>query len=320
MLYIEKNKTKLSRRKDIKSIIQTIIDQRYLYIMSLPLVIWCIIFKYLPIWGWTMAFQRFQPGKSFFNQQWVGLANFFELFTDKRFYMVLRNTFAMGILGLSFGFMASIAFALLINEIRGTAFKRSIQTISYLPHFVSWIVVASIVTKLLSSTGIVNMILINLHVTDKAVQFTANPDLFWWIVTVSDVWKEMGWNSIIFISVVVSINPELYEAAIADGAGRFRRIWHVTLPGIRSTVIIVLMMSIGWLIQIGFEKQMLLGNPMVKDMSEVLDLYVLKYALKVGRYSFGTAIGVFKSAVSIILLIFANRLAKAAGEEGIFYK
>jgi len=292
-------------------------EQKWLLLMSVPFVLWIFVFNYVPVWGWTMAFQNFRPGRAFADQEWVGLSHFAELFADERFYMVLRNTLGMSLLSLLVGYTVPIAFALLLNEMRGKVFKRSIQTIAYLPHFVSWVIVAGLVTKMLSVEGIVNELLMLLHLTDEPIQFMAKEHWFWGVVTMSDMWKETGWNSIIFLAAIVGIDPELHEAATMDGAGRFRRMWHITLPGIRPTIMVMLILSIGWLTSIGFEKQYLLGNPIVSDYSEVLDLYVLNYGIKVGRYSYGTAIGIFNSVVSIVLLLISNGIFKRMTKESV---
>jgi len=297
---------------------KTLYEQRYLLMMSVPFVIWVLIFKYIPIWGWTMAFQNFRPGRSFFEQQWVGFKHFIDLFQDPMFYQVMRNTLAMSFLGLIFGFTLPIIFALLLNEVRHIAFKRTIQTVSYLPHFVSWVIVASLFTEMLAvDGGVINNILLSLNIIDKPVQFLAKGEWFWGILTAVDVWKELGWNSIIYLAAITAIDPSLYEAAIVDGAGRFKQMWHVTLPGIKSTILVILIMNIGWLISIGFEKQFLLGNNLVKDYSDVLDLYILNYGIGLARYSYGTAIGIFKSVVSILLVFLANLFARKSGEGNI---
>lgn len=296
----------------------TMLQQRYLYLMSVPFVIWLIIFNYVPLWGWLIAFQNYKPGKSILDQKWVGLRTFIELFSDERFYHVLRNTMAMSVMGLIVGFTVPIIFALLLNELRGGLFKRSIQTISYLPHFVSWVVVAGLITKMLSvDGGAVNQLLMLLHLIDKPIQFMAKGEWFWGIVTLSDMWKETGWNSIIFLAAMAGIDPEQYEAATVDGAGRFRRMWNITLPGIRPTFMVLFILSIGNLISIGFEKQFLLGNPLVSDYSEVLDLYALNYGIGLSRYSYGTAIGIFNSVISIILVFTANGIYKRVTKETI---
>lgn len=298
---------------------RTFVKQRYLYLMSLPFVAWVFVFSYIPIWGWTTAFQKFRPSRTFWEQEWVGLLYFRELLADERFYMVMRNTLAMSIMGLVIGFTVPIFFAVLLNEIKGQKFKRSLQTISYLPHFVSWVVVAGLVYKMLSTdNGVVNDLLVWLRVIDEPIQFMAKETWFWSIVTLSDLWKEMGWNSIIFLAAIAGIDQELYDASKVDGASRFRQIWHITIPGIRGVIIVLLILSIGHLIQIGFEKQFLLGNPLVINYSEVLDLYALNYGLSLSRFSFGTAVGIFNSFVSIILLISANALFKRYSKESVY--
>ncbi|KMK75223.1 ABC transporter permease [Alkalihalobacillus pseudalcaliphilus] len=297
--------------KKKKNFWKTMKKQKILYFMSIPVVIYVFIFNYLPVWGWTMAFQNFRPGRAFFEQEWVGFAHFIELFNDPHFFLVLRNTLAMSVLLLIAGFTIPIIFAVLLNELRDSIFKRSVQTISYLPHFVSWVVVAGIVTKVLSTDGgIVNELLMGLNLIDNPIQFMAKGEWFWYILTASDVWKQMGWNSIIFLAAMAGVDPQLYEAARVDGAGRFRRIWHITLPGIRPTILVILILSIGNLISIGFERQLLLGNSMVREYSEVLELYALNYGIGMGRYSYGTAISIFNSLVSIFLLLVANGVFK----------
>lgn len=297
---------------------QTMKQQKYLYAMSVPFVLWVLVFNYLPLWGWTMAFQDFKPARSFWEQEWVGLEHFITLFQDERFYLVLRNTLAMSIMGLLIGFVVPIIFAIFLNEVRVQAFKRTVQTVSYLPHFVSWVVVAGIVTKMLSvDGGVVNELLMTTGLVSEPVQFMTKGEWFWVIVTLSDLWKEMGWNSIIFLAAMAGIDPQLYEAAKVDGASRLRQIWHITLPGIRPTILVVLILSIGHLITIGFEKQFLLGNPTVVDYAEVLDLYALNYGIGLGRFSYGTAIGIFNSLVSIILLFLANGIFKRFANQSV---
>lgn len=293
-------------------------DQRYLILMSFPFVIWLLVFKYIPLFGWVMAFQDYKPAQSIFQQQWVGFKHFQDLFNEPLFYQSLKNTLGMGLLGLVFGTLSAILFALLINEVRFLAFKRITQTISYLPHFVSWVIVANIVITMLSQDGIVNKLLLSLHIIEKPILFMAKPDFFWGIVTAADVWKEMGWNAIIYLAAMAGIDPQLYEAAKVDGASRWKQMWHITLPSIRPVIVVLLILSIGNLINIGFEKQMLLGNNIVADKALVLDLYALNYGIGMFRYSFGTAIGIFKSIISIVLIVIFNNMAKKMGDGGIY--
>ncbi|MCL6591928.1 MAG: ABC transporter permease subunit [Firmicutes bacterium] len=293
---------------------QKLYDQRYLFLMSLPFVFWVILFRYVPIWGWTMAFQDYKPYLSFGEQQWVGLLHFSNVFKDANFYLAMRNTLVMSFLSLATGFTFPIAFALFLNEIRGKIFKRTIQTISYLPHFVSWVIVASMFSKLLGISGGVNQALMALGIIDKPVLWLSKGEYFWGLVTAIDLWKEIGWNSILYLAAMMGIDDELHEAAAIDGAGRFRRMWHITLPGIRPVIGILMIMSIGNLINIGFEKQFLLKTPLTIDYAQVLDLYILHYGIEISQYAWGTAVGIFKSVVSILLLVIANRFIKRFGE------
>lgn len=310
---VKDEELKFSKKKKVG--FKNIIEQKYLIFMSLPFVIWAIIFKYLPLWGWTMAFQDFKPAKTFAEQTWVGFKHFKTFIIDPEFPKLMRNTLGMSLLGIIFGFTVPIIFALLLNELRGNKFKRTVQSVSYLPHFVSWVVTASIVTTLLAAPGgPVNQLLMNMHIISEPIQFLAKPKLFWGIVTISDVWKETGWNAIIYLAAMTGIDPELYDAAKVDGAGRFRRMWNITLPSIKPTIMVLLIMSIGSLINIGFEKQFLLKTPMVMDYANVLDLYALNYGIGMFRYSYGTAIGIFKSVVSIILIFLANKASEKWGE------
>lgn len=297
-----------------KSFLSKIKRQKHLIYMSLPFVLWIIIFCYTPLVGWLMAFQDYTPTKSILNQQYVGLYHFKKLFQDPLFYKAMKNTLGMGILGLIFGFLSSITFALFLNELRFTRMKKLTQTISYLPHFVSWVIVANIVRTSLAPSGIINTILQNMNLIEKPIMFFSDKKYFWWIVTFSDVWKETGWNAIIYLAAMTSIDQSMYEAARVDGATRLQQMWNITLPAIKPIISILLIMSIGNLINIGFEKQMLLGNNVIKDAALVLDKYALDYGIGLFKYSYGTAIGIFKSVVSIILVFTFNRIAKKTGQ------
>nr|WP_245780745.1 ABC transporter permease subunit [Gracilibacillus orientalis] len=286
--------------------------------MSFPFVIWLIIFKYIPVAGWVMAFQDYKPQSGIFDQEWAGLKHFKDLFNEPMFYRALENTLGMGILGLVFGTLSAIVFALLLNEVRFLTLKKWTQTISYLPHFVSWVIVANIVITMLSPEGIINNLLVDTGILDKPLNFMAQPDMFWGVVTAADVWKETGWNAIIYLAAMAGVDPQLYEAAKVDGASRWRQMWHITLPSIRPVIIVLLILNIGNLINIGFEKQMLLGNNIVAEKALVIDLYALDYGIGMFRYSFGTAIGIFKSVISVILILICNGFAKRIGEGRVF--
>ncbi|CAN7669196.1 ABC transporter permease subunit [Paenibacillus sp. LjRoot153] len=295
---------------------KTIKNQKQLMLMSFPIVIYILIFNYVPIWGWLMAFQNYRPALKFSKQQWVGLKHFKFLFQDDTFLTVLRNTLAMSMINLVLSFSTAIILALLLNEIKVRFWKRSIQTISYLPHFLSWIIAAGIVATSLSvDDGIVNQLLMKLHFIKEPVMWLSQGKYFWGIVGLSNVWKEVGWNTIIYLAAITSIDPSLYESAGIDGANRYQKILHVTLPGIKSTFIILLIMNIGHILDAGFEIQYLLGNGLIVDWSQTIDIFVLKYGIAQGNYSLATAAGIFKTVVSIILILIANSTAKRLGEE-----
>ncbi|WP_238655429.1 ABC transporter permease [Paenibacillus piscarius] len=308
---------KKNRKKKKQPITWRLIkSQNQLIWMSVPLMLYIILFAYVPVWGWTMAFQNYRPAKSFFEQEWVGFKQFRFLFTDDNFIRVLRNTVAMGLINLVLGFVTAIVLALLLNEIKKVLWKRTVQTISYLPHFLSWIIVTGIVATSLSiNDGIVNIVLMKLHLIKEPILWLSEGKYFWGIVGASHVWKEVGWNTIIYLAAIASIDPALYEAAEIDGANRYKKMMYVTLPGIKATIVILMIMSIGHLLEAGFEVQYLLGNGLVVDWAETIDIFVLKYGLAQGNYSLATAGGIFKTVVSVTLLLMANGISKRLGEE-----
>lgn len=292
--------------------------QKVLIIWSLVIVAYGIIFCYLPLGGWLMAFQNYKPKDGLLHSAFVGMGKFKQLFSDDTFIRVIRNTLAMGVINLVVTFIAAIVFAILLNEVKSNGGKKSVQTISYLPHFLSWIIVTGILHDALSSSGIVNELLLKLHILDQPLNFFAHPKYFWPIVAFANVWKETGWNAIIYLSAITAIDPSLYEAANMDGAGRWARIRYVTLPGIKPTIMILLLMNVGNVLNAGFEIQYLLGNGLVKSVSETIDIYVLKWGISQNDFSIGTAAGIFKSFVSIVLIVIANQIAKKNGEERLF--
>lgn len=290
-------------------------QQRYLLMMSVPLVVWLIVFKYIPLWGWTMAFQEVKPAtfaKSLFERQWVGFDNFLKAFKDRLFAQTMWNTLGVSFIGIVMGTLVSVTFAVLLNELKFTRFKKLTQTMSYLPHFVSWVIIASIAKNFLGDGGVLDTILntrLKLMSTDSV--------LIWFVIVFIDIWKETGWNAIIYLSAMAGIDSGLYEAAAIDGAGRFRRIWHVTLPGIKPTIVILLIMSVGSVLGVGMERQMLLSNGVVQDHTMVLSWFSYKRGIGSNNYGLGTAIGMFQSLVGLVLLLIANRVAKIVGEDSL---
>ena len=250
---------------------QLVYKQRYLLLMSVPFVVWLIVFKYVPLWGWTMAFQDVRPktfALSVWEREFVGLGNFTKAFTDRLFKQTMLNTIGTSMLGILLGTVMAIVFALMLNEIRFVKFKKATQTISYLPHFVSWVVIASIAKMVLNDGGMLDTLL-----NTKLKLMSTNSPLFWVVVCMINVWKEMGWDAIVYLSAMAGIDQGLYEAAKVDGAGRLKRIWHITLPGIKPTVIVLLIMSVGSTLNVAMERQMLLSNGIVQDHAMVLSWF-----------------------------------------------
>jgi putative aldouronate transport system permease protein len=290
--------------------------QRQLLYMSLPIILYIILFTYVPLWGWTMAFQNFRASRRFMAQEWVGLYWFRFLFEDKQFLQTIRNTIVMSVINTSLGFITAIGFALLLNEVKKILFKRAIQTISYLPHFLSWVIVTGLVSTMLSTdSGAINSLFMALGFIKEPVFWLAEPNYFWGIVGVTYVWKEVGWNTIIYLAAMAGIDPNLYEAADIDGANRYQKMWRITLPCIKPTIIILLIMSVGRILDAGFELQYLLRNGLVMDVSDTIDIYVLIYGLSRNNFSLATAAGMFKNVINIMLIFIANEIAKRAGEE-----
>ncbi|MCI9066847.1 MAG: sugar ABC transporter permease [Lachnospiraceae bacterium] len=292
--------------------------QKVLLIWSAFFVIYGFIFYYLPLGGWIMAFQNYKPKDGMLHSKWIGLDKFKFLFSDASFIRVIRNTLAMGTINLVTSFLMAIIFAILLNEVKNVLGKKMVQTISYLPHFLSWIIVTGILHDALSSTGIVNEVLQKLGIVSSQINFFAHESYFWPIVAFSNLWKETGWNAIIYLAAITAIDPSLYEAASIDGAARWAKIRYITLPGIKPTIMILLLMNVGNVLNAGFEVQYILGNGLVQKVSQTIDIYVLNWGISQNDYSLGTAAGIFKSAVSIFLILLANRMAKRSGEESLF--
>ena len=309
-------------KKKKKTVWHTIAAQKELIIMSVPLLLYKILFSYVPVVGWTMAFQNYKPAvRSFWKQEWVGFDNFVKLFVGlngERFLRDLRNTLGQSFLTIVLGYIGSISLALLLNEVKNIKFKKVVQNITYMPHFLSWVIVAGLVSTMLAiptSGGIINDVLIRLGLIKEPIMFLSEPKYFWWIVACSNLWKEMGWNTIIYLAAMTAIDPTLYEAAVIDGANRYQKMWHITLPGIKSTIVVLLIMNVGHILEAGFEIQYFLGNGLVVEMAEIIDIFVLRYGIQMGNYSLATAAGIFKTVVSIILISMANFIAGRLGEE-----
>lgn len=292
--------------------------QKTLYLMLFPAILFTVIFAYVPIWGIFTSFYDYNPGLGFSGSPFVGLKHFQRFFSEKSVFLILRNTVAISFLNILFGTVFAILFAVLLNELPFVRFKKTVQTVSYLPHFVSFVVVSNIVQTLLATNGPINGLLVSLGVLEKPVVFFTIPEAFWWLVTAMNVWKEMGWSAIIYIAAIAGIDPSLYEAAMVDGAGRLRRIWHITLTGIRPTIVVLLVLAVPDLLNAGFDASYLLGNAMVSNFSEVLDTYIFRVGLQEGQYSYAAAVGLFRQAVGLVLILSANKFSKKVSEYSLF--
>ncbi len=295
---------------------RTLGGQYQLMIMSVPMLLYVLLFNYAPMWGWIIAFQEYKPELGLLGSKWVGMKNFEFLFSKQDFILSIRNTFAMSLINLVFGTVSAILLALLLNEVRNRTFKRSVQTVTYLPHFLSMVIVVGMAQNIFASNGSANDVLLGLGLVKEPVFWLGKGEYFWWLVGVINVWKEVGWGTIIYIAAMTSIDPSLYEAAAIDGAGRFQRILHVTLPGIKSTFMVLLIMNIGHLMEAGFEIQYLMRNGMVQKYSDTIDIMSLLYSFGARpQYGRGVAAGMFKSIVGIVLLLGANKIAQVMDEE-----
>jgi len=301
-------------RKDDKKLTM-VWHQKTLFLMILPIMIYVFIFSFLPLVGWQMSFQFFQPGEEV--QPWVGLQHFNQFFTRGDFQRVMTNTLAMSMINLVLGFTTSIFLALMINEIRLKNTKRIIQTISYLPHFLSWVVAASIIEQFLKGDGILNDLMMSLGIWSEPRRYLADPNSFWMMLGLSNVWKSVGWNTIIYLAAMTAIDPELYESAEIDGAGRFRKMFNITLPGIKSTILVLLIMSIGFALNAGFEAPLLLQNVMTRPTAENIDLNVFFQGIQEQNHSLATAVGMFRTVVAIFLITVANQASKRFAKESL---
>ena len=289
---------------------------RDVYIILLPAVLYYIIFKYIPMFGNILAFQDFSITRGIFASPWVGLANFKDFLSNYKFWQLLRNTLTINVFYLLFSFPMPIILALLLNEVKRSKFKRFVQTATYMPHFISTVVVVSMVLTFLSSEGMINAARTKLGL--EALSFMTTPGYFYPIYTVSGIWQELGWGSIIYISALSSVDPQLYEAAMIDGAGRFKQMLHVTLPCILPTIVILLIMNIGNMLTVGYEKIILLYNPSIYETADVISSYVYRRGLLEGDYSYSAAVGIFNSLINCMLLFVSNWISNKISDYGLF--
>lgn len=292
-------------------------QQKWMILLLLPGLIYFIVFKYAPMFGIVIAFQDFNPYSGFAGSAWVGLKNFHSFFTNPDFFRLLRNTLGISLLSLVLYFPAPIILALLLNEIRCQKFKRIAQTFVYIPHFISWVIVGTLTYQILNINDGIIFNLIE-TVTGRSVDILGSPSCFWGLIVGQDIWKETGYGTIIFLAALTGVDVQLYEAAEVDGAGRWKRMWHITLPAIKGTIIIMLILRVGNMLNTGYEQIYMMQNSLNNSMAEVFDTYVYTRGIKQGLYSYATAAGLFKSVVGMIMVLGANRIAKICGESGLY--
>ncbi|MCM0649352.1 ABC transporter permease subunit [Clostridium swellfunianum] len=310
VMQTSKTNTKRSFKKQWKNIL----NYKYLYIMLIPVLVWYLIFCYVPMYGIIMAFQDFTMSKGFFNSPFVGLKHFVELFSDADFWRAFWNTVIIAIYRLLTQFPIPIVIALLLNEVRHSKFRKSVQTVIYLPHFISWVIVASIFVTFFSPESGILAALFAGHASDLMTK----PEIFRPILILTDLWKEAGFSTVIYVAAMASISTEHYEAAVMDGAGRWSLLWNVTLPGIRSVILIMFILTIGRVLTWGFDQVYNFYNPMVYSTGDILDTYIFRTALGDGKFSYAAAAGLLKSVICTFLLVTSNRVVKAFGEESVY--
>jgi putative aldouronate transport system permease protein len=293
-------------------------NQRYLQIMALLGALWMIIFNYIPMYGIIIAFKNYNLITSFTNAPWAGLEHFRAFFEDEELANIIRNTLGISLIKLLVGFPLPIIFALFLNELRSLRFKKAVQTISYLPHFLSWVILGGILATWLADIGIINKLLLALNLIHEPISYLAEPSYFWTIVISSDIWKELGWSAIIYIAAMAGVSPELYEAATIDGAGRFQKMMYVTLPCIKGTIVILFILTVSGLLNSNFDQILVLKNQLNDSASNVIDIYVYKTGISQGRFSYSTAVGLIKSIIALFLLLMANSVSKRLSQTSLF--
>ncbi|MBQ3080612.1 MAG: sugar ABC transporter permease [Clostridia bacterium] len=290
-----------------------------LYLMLIVPLAWYILFCYKPMVGVLIAFQKFSLVKGMWGSTWVGLENFEFIINLRDFPLALKNTLWLNLMGLAMGFPVPIVLAIMLNEIRNKGVKRISQTLLYLPHFLSWIIIGGMVLKIFApTTGVVNALLLKSGIIKTNVPFLTDGPTWQITYTLVGVWQNMGWGTILYLSAITGINMELFEAARIDGANKMRQIWHVTLPGIRSTIVVLLILNIGQMMNISFDRPYILGNTLVQDHCDVLSTFVYRTGITNAKFDRATAIGLFQSVVGLIMISSANFVTKRLGEEGIW--
>ena len=305
------------KKQPVQRLIRNIRDYPLLYLMALPVVAWFVIYQYGPMYGLLIAFERYVPTKGILGSQWVGLKNFRDFLMDPYFFRVLRNTLLINFYLLIFAFPSAILLALLLNELRTPRLKKATQMVTYMPHFISAMVICGLAVDFLKSTGLITTALVNLFGVEKTNLLSVK-SAFRPIYVAMQIWQETGWDSIIFVAALSGVDPTLYEAAVIDGASRFKRVVHVTLPAIMPTIVILLILRIGNMMTLGWEKIVLLYNQMTYETADVISTYVYRRGLIQFDYSFSTAVGLFNSIVNFILLVLANAVSRKINETSLW--
>lgn len=300
-----------------------LIQQWDLQIMAIPAIIMIIIFSYIPMWGVLTAFQDYSPAKGFFGSDWVGFKHFRMFFNAPEFWQIMRNTIVISLLKLFIAFPAPIFLALMLNEVKNAFFKRFVQTVSYLPHFISWVIVSGFVISLLSvDNGSVNILLQKLNIIDEPVHWLSIPEYFWSILISSGIWKDIGFGAIVYLAAITGVAPHMYEAASIDGAGRMRQLVSITIPSIAPVIIIFLILQVGQILNAGFEEILLLTNQgqnvVLRPVAETIDTYVYRVGIENYRFSYATAAGLFKGVISVGLLVIANWITRKLGNSSLW--
>lgn len=292
-------------------------QHKWLYFMLLPGLIYFIMFKYVPMGGLVIAFKEYSPFRGIWGSPWVGFSQFKKFFDTPDFWRLLRNTLGISLLQLVIYFPAPIILSLFLNEVRHNGYKRVVQTLVYVPHFVSWVIVASLTYQLFNiSDGVINMIIKS--VSGGTIDILSKGSAFWGLIVGQDIWRETGYGTIIFLAALAGVDQEMYEAARVDGAGRWRLMWHITLPAIKGTIIMMLILRVGGLLNTGYEQIFLMRNDLNMEYADVFDTYIYTRGIVNGQYSFSSAAGMFKSVVGMILVLGSNKISKMCGEAGIY--
>ena len=301
-----------------KSTVQYMIQHKWLYILLLPGFLYLIMFRYIPMGGLIIAFKNYSPFIGIWDSPWVGFDQFKQFFSNNDFFKLLTNTLGISLMQLVFYFPAPIILSLFLNEVRHNGYKRVVQTLVYIPHFVSWVIVCSLTYQLFNVTDGVFNVIYKAISGGQTFDILQNANTFWGLIVGQDIWRETGYGTIVFLAALSGVDQELYEAARVDGAGRWRLMWHITLPAIRSTIIMMLIMRVGSIMNTGYEQIFMMRNDLNLARAEVFDTYIFTKGIKSGMYSFSTAAGMFKSVVGMILVILADKTAKFFGESGLY--